>query len=117
MILRDRQFKSLLIFVGLLLLVGAVFYSHFEHWSFFNALYFSVITLTTVGYGDFTPHTAEGKAFTMIYIIVGVGIILGFINVVARHATKRYMRQSEGYMERYEAIMERILAKALKKGE
>lgn len=115
MILRDKQFKSLLVFVALLLLVGAGFYSHFEHWSFFNALYFCVITLTTVGYGDFTPHTTEGRVFTMLYLVIGVGVILGFVNVVARHATRRYMRQSEPYLERTERLVELAIAKALKK--
>jgi voltage-gated potassium channel Kch len=46
-------------------------------------LYFSVITLTTVGYGDFSPQTPAGKIFTMIYVLVGLGLISGFVYLLA----------------------------------
>ena len=47
-----------------------------------DALYFTVITLTTVGYGDFSPTTTGTKLFAIFYIFVGLGIIGGFISVV-----------------------------------
>jgi voltage-gated potassium channel Kch len=56
-----------------------------EGWSYVDSLYFSVVTLTTVGYGDFSPQTNAGKLFTVLYIIIGVGIILAFINTVFNH--------------------------------
>ena len=57
-----------------------------------DSLYFSVITLTTMGYGDFSPSTRAGKIFTMFYIFVGIGIISGFVNAVA----ERSMEQQGG---------------------
>mmetsp|Transcript_48975 Transcript_48975/g.77377 ORF Transcript_48975/g.77377 Transcript_48975/m.77377 type:complete len:487 (-) Transcript_48975:81-1541(-) len=39
-----------------------------------KGFYFSVITLTTVGFGDFVPRTVGGKLFTIFYILVGVPI-------------------------------------------
>ena len=48
--------------------------------------YFRVITLTTAGYGDFSPSTTAGKNFTMFYIFIGLGIILGFVNAVAERS-------------------------------
>jgi voltage-gated potassium channel len=45
---------------------GAIFYWRFEDWTIIQALYFSVVTLTTVGYGDFTPTSAEAQIFTII---------------------------------------------------
>jgi voltage-gated potassium channel len=52
-------------------------------------LYFSVITLTTVGYGDFSPSTTAGNIFTMCYIFIGIGIFLGFVNAVAERSMEQ----------------------------
>jgi voltage-gated potassium channel len=57
-----------------------------------DSIYFSVTTLTTVGFGDPAPATAAGKIFTMVYIFVGLGVIGGFINVLAKHTFARRMR-------------------------
>ena len=47
--------------IVLTILTGTLFYHAVEGWRFLDALYFSVATLTTVGYGDFTPQTDAGK--------------------------------------------------------
>jgi voltage-gated potassium channel Kch len=49
-----------------------------------NAIYFSVVTLGTVGYGDITPTTDAGKLFTVFYIIFGLGVIGGFFATLGR---------------------------------
>ncbi|MDE3089396.1 MAG: two pore domain potassium channel family protein [Chloroflexota bacterium] len=84
--LRDPEFRALLFLVLLTLLSGTLFYVKVENWSFLDALYFSVTTLTTVGLGDLYPTNPASKIFTMIYILVGIGILLGFINKVAGNA-------------------------------
>jgi voltage-gated potassium channel len=56
----------------LLLLTGTVGYHLIEGWSLFDALYLTVITLTTVGYGDLHPRTTAGRTFTMVLLLVGV---------------------------------------------
>jgi len=87
--LRDPEFRGLLLFVAGILATGTVFYHGLEKWGWLDSFYFSVTTLTTVGYGDFSPQTTGGKIFTIVYIFMGVGVILGFINAVARHAKER----------------------------
>lgn len=67
----------------LLILIGSVFYWKVEGWAYIDALYFSVVTLTTVGYGDLTPSTDAGKLFTVVYILVGLGIIAAFVSTFA----------------------------------
>jgi hypothetical protein len=84
--LRDPEFRALLLTVGGLLGSGTWVYHHYEGWSLLDSLYFSVITLTTVGYGDFAPTRPGTKVFTMVFIIVGIGILLAFVNLVAKHA-------------------------------
>lgn len=60
-------------------------YHFLEGWDYIDALYFSVITLTTVGYGDFSPQTMGGKLFTIFYIFIGLGMILSFLHTVFDH--------------------------------
>jgi voltage-gated potassium channel Kch len=61
-------------------------YHRFEGWSIIDSLYFSAITLTTVGYGDLSPTRPGTKVFTIVFIIVGIGILLAFVKLVAKHA-------------------------------
>ena len=87
--LKDPEFQALFFLVVVILVSGTMFYHRVEGWSFLDSLYFSVITLATVGYGDFSPSTVAGKIFTIFYIFVGIGIILGFVNAVAERSMER----------------------------
>jgi voltage-gated potassium channel len=82
---RDPAYRSLLFATNFFLALGTVDYRYIEGWSWLDSLYFSVITLTTIGYGDFSPQTDIGKLFTMAYIIIGVALILGFVNTLFLH--------------------------------
>ena len=83
--LKDKSYRSLTISTIIILLTGTITYHIIEGWRWIDAFYFSVITLTSVGYGDFSPQTDFGKIFTTIYILTGIGVILGFINVISQH--------------------------------
>jgi len=83
--LRDKEYRDLIITTLLVIIVGMIAYHFLEGWSWLDALYFSFITLTTIGFGDFAPQTDAGKIFTIFYIIVGIGIILAFINTIYHH--------------------------------
>ena len=83
--LKDREYRQLLWVSGLILIIGTLSYHYIEGWSWVDAAYFSVITLTTIGYGDFSPQTTFGKIFTIFYILIGVGVVLGFINTIYLH--------------------------------
>ena len=82
--IKQPETRALLVLVGLVLLVGVMFYVNVEHWSVIDAVYFCVVTLGTVGYGDITPTTDLAKLFTVIYIIVGLGIIGGFFATLGK---------------------------------
>jgi hypothetical protein len=85
----DQAFRFLLALVVSLLVSGTTFFTLVEGWSVLDSFYFSVTTLTTVGFGDPAPTTALGKIFTILYIFVGLGVIGGFINVLAKHTFAR----------------------------
>ena len=82
---RNPDTRGLLYLVALILFTGTLFYHFVEGWRWLDSLYFSVITLTTVGYGDFAPQTDAGKLFTIVYIFIGLGILAGFITAVAQN--------------------------------
>lgn len=83
--LRDREGKVLLVWASAQILVGTLVYTWLEGWSPVDALYFSVVTLATVGYGDLYPTTEAAKVFTVIYIVLGLGVLAAFISELTKH--------------------------------
>ncbi len=81
--LLDPRTRGLVYATLFIILFGAVFYRVVEGWRWLDAFYFTVITLTTVGYGDLAPQTDAAKLFTMFYILVGLGILGSFIALIA----------------------------------
>lgn len=102
-LLKDPDTRSVVYLVGLLLLGGMFFYHNVEGWSWLDSLYFSVITLATVGYGDFSPKTDAGKVFTMIYIVIGLGVLAGFISLVAQKQNDQRRESRERRQQREDA--------------
>ncbi len=83
--LKDPEFRGLFALAGVLMLSGTLFYRSVEGWSALDSLYFSVTTLTTVGYGDLAPTTPASKVFTIVYLLLGVGVLVGFVGKLASH--------------------------------
>jgi GH24 family phage-related lysozyme (muramidase) len=84
----DWELRGLLLFGIIIVAIGVAFYTQVEGWDFFQALYFCIATLTTVGYGDLVPTSDLSRLFTTFYILIGVGFVLSFITMAARKATK-----------------------------
>jgi len=76
-----------------LILGGAFFYRRVEDLSWIDSFYFTIVTLTTVGYGDISPQTTAGKLFTMAYLVIGIGIMVALITEVANHLIKAASRE------------------------
>ena len=74
---RNPEFRALLILYGILLAIGTTFYARVEGWRVLDAMYFCVVTLATVGFGDLTPRTSLGKVFTIVYVMIGSGVFVG----------------------------------------
>jgi voltage-gated potassium channel len=86
---RDPETKALPVAAGALVLTGTIFYWRFEDWTIIEALYFCVVTLTTVGYGDFSPTSAGTQIFTIVYILTGFGVLVALLTAVA----EKYLTQ------------------------
>lgn len=91
--MRDQQGRAIAGVLGVQLIVGMVFYHLVEHWRWLDSLYFSVATLTTVGYGDFSPTTDLSKVFTMGFLITGMGIVAAFVAALGENALREYDRE------------------------
>jgi voltage-gated potassium channel len=82
---RDPEGKLLLGAAVIVLAIGTVAYMILEGWSPIDALYFSVVTLATVGFGDLHPTTDAAKLFTVLYILSGLGIIAAFLSEIPKY--------------------------------
>lgn len=81
---RDPETKALPVVAGALVVTGTIFYWRFEDWTIIQALYFSIVTLTTVGYGDLHPTTPGTEIFTIFYILTGIGVFVALLASVAQ---------------------------------
>jgi voltage-gated potassium channel len=73
-------------------IIGTVGFHVIEGWSFVDSFYATITTLSTVGYGDFTPITAEGKFFTVFIIIFGVGTMFYSLVLMAETFVEARLR-------------------------
>lgn len=82
-----RLYHSRMVFIVVVLLflpvIGTAGYMLIEGWSWFDALYMSVITLTTVGYLEVQQMSTAGRVFTMVYLFAGVGTAFYSLTILA----------------------------------
>ncbi len=79
-----RKLLLALVVIALIIAAGTLGYMVIEGWPLLDSLYMTVITLTTVGYGEVHPLSTEGQIFTMVLLIAGVGIILYLLSTEAK---------------------------------
>jgi voltage-gated potassium channel len=77
---KNRFFLTFIIFIGLILL-GTTGYRWLEGMSFVDALYMTIITISTVGFGEVRTLSSIGRVFTII-LILGGGGVAGFAATV-----------------------------------
>jgi voltage-gated potassium channel len=98
--IRLRIFMAVFLVV---MLLGTFGFMYIEGLSIADAFYFSIVTITTVGYGDIHPATQLGKILAIVLIICGVGTFLG----VVANATEMILsrREKEIRMQKVHMVM------------
>ncbi len=65
----------------------------------FDALWWAIVTMTTVGYGDITPHRIPGKLATMVIILCGVAMVSMFTARISSLFVTSKIREGKGLQE------------------
>ncbi len=87
------RLRIFLLVLALVMVVGVVGLMFVEGLGLGDAIYFSIVTVSTVGYGDVIPKTQLGKMFASLLIIGGVGSFLGIVATATElFLTKREKR-------------------------
>jgi voltage-gated potassium channel len=87
-----REIREILLsisIIALFLLLGTLGFSFIEGWSLFDSLYMTVITLGSVGYQEVHPLTQPGRAFTIILILTGLGLMTVLFTTIAQKVVQQ----------------------------
>ncbi|MGZ8903896.1 MAG: potassium channel family protein, partial [Methylobacter sp.] len=117
-VLSSKRFElyTLTTFLGFLVFIGSAAIYLFENpahgghiKNLFDAFYFSIVTVATVGYGDISPQTIGGRLVTMSLILSGLGVLSFFVSIIvsAFHDKMNDLRESRTYAElnRYDSFV------------
>lgn len=107
---RRRLFLVLLALL-VILAIGTAWYTVVEEWTVLDSLYMTVITLTTVGYGEVEPLSQESRLFTILLILLGVGAVAyalsslgeyfltsGILDRIREQALRRMIAEMENHI-------------------
>jgi hypothetical protein len=92
---RNPNVKALILLAGGIVTFSALIYVMLEGWHFLDAVYFCVVTMSTVGYGDFAPKTALGKIYTIFYLLIGIGIFVLTVTAIAEAIYAEFRARNE----------------------
>jgi voltage-gated potassium channel len=91
---------SLVVTVVAIIVAGTVFFHHIEGWSWLDSYFFTVVTLSTVGYGELVPATPMGKIGTTLFILLGLGIFAVAIQQFGVFAMRKREEHTEWLVAR-----------------
>jgi voltage-gated potassium channel len=107
--LMRHQLSLVLIPITVLLIIGTFGYAILEGWSLLDALYATIITVTTVGYGDLSPVTAGGRIFAIFFTLSAIGIASYAISALATRVIQwERTRVEQNKLEKRMRIIERL---------
>jgi voltage-gated potassium channel len=106
-----RLRECFLMFVALLA-IGVLAYSFlFERWTIIDSLYFTVVMLTTTGYGDIAPSTAGGKLFASLFALAGIVLLGMILGVVGSRLVEAEIAYTQTMQSKSSSVLERAFGK------
>ncbi|MGL6104981.1 potassium channel family protein [Romboutsia sp.] len=93
--IRTNNFNYTLVIVFIIILVGSVTISVVEKISIGDAVWWSIVTVTTVGYGDISPVTPMGRFVAAILMILGIGFISSLTSTLSTYFIKKEKYKEE----------------------
>lgn len=111
--------KTKLDYATFILLLTLIFGSLFFFWaespvnpqasSLDNSLFFIIVTMSTVGYGNIVPYTGVGKLIAVLAIIVGLGYTGWVTAAIASSLVEEFRKEGKDEIKRQNEVMEEIL--------
>lgn len=99
--------------IFILIAIGTIVYPRMENWSYVESFYFSVISLTTIGYGEIYPTTDASRLFTSFYVLAGVATVLAALGIIGSAYIESREKQVIAVMKRMKLAEERQKNKKL----
>ncbi len=87
--LKGKKLNRAILILLMFFAFGVVFYHIYEDMAILDALYYTVLTISTVGYGDLVPKTQEGRLVTCIFVFAGLALIAEAIGIVSDYVLER----------------------------
>ncbi len=111
----EYSLRECLFLTLFLLAIGVLGFSLLvEEWSILDSLYFTIIMLTTIGYGDMAPTRPAGKLFTSLFALGGI-VVLGLaLGVVGSQLVEAEVRAAEKARENTSKSIERAFTRKRK---
>ena len=92
----SREIRIIIISVTMILTLGTLGYMVLEGWDFLDALYMTIISITTVGYGEVHPLDETGRVFTILLILGGMSVLAYSVHYFGQNLIEGELRNIFG---------------------
>lgn len=104
------QLIRVLILLAAVCCIGILGYMVIEGWAFLDSVFMTIITLTTVGFGEVRPLSPPGRVFTIFLLFIGVGVLLYGVSSLTAFIVEGDLRDILRKRKRSRKMKERIAA-------